>query len=95
VHVGKNLATDVFGRRRVVTNLHDLSEVRSAQAALAESTLHYKSVVDGVNNGVVLQKMPSGRSEGILHHVRLTGTYDFDGAPSSTSTGTSRRGIGP
>jgi len=55
VHVTKNLVTDIFGRRRVVTNLHDLSEVRSAQAALAESTLRYKSVVDGVNNGVVLQ----------------------------------------
>jgi len=55
MHVTKNLVTDVFGRRRVVTNLHDLSEVRSAQAALAESTLRYKSVVDGVNNGVVLQ----------------------------------------
>ena len=55
VHITKNLVTDVFGRRRVVTNLHDLSDVRSAQAALAESTMRYKSVVDGVNNGVVLQ----------------------------------------
>jgi diguanylate cyclase (GGDEF)-like protein/PAS domain S-box-containing protein len=55
MHVSKNLVTDIFGRRRVVTNLHDLSEMRSAQAALAESTLRYKSVVDGVNNGVVLQ----------------------------------------
>lgn len=55
MHITKNLVTDVFGRRRVVTNLHDLSDVRSAQAALAESTMRYKSVVDGVNNGVVLQ----------------------------------------
>jgi cyclic di-GMP phosphodiesterase Gmr len=55
MHVSKNLVTDVFGRRRVVTNFHDLSDVRSVQAALAESTMRYKSVVDGVSNGVVLQ----------------------------------------
>jgi cyclic di-GMP phosphodiesterase Gmr len=55
MNVTKNRVTDVFGRHRVVTNLHDLSAVRSAQAALAESTLRYKSVVDGVHNGVVLQ----------------------------------------
>ena len=55
MHVTKNLVTDVFGRRRVVTNLHDLSDVRSVQAALDESTMRYKSVVDGVSNGVVLQ----------------------------------------
>jgi len=55
VHVTKNLVTDVFGRRRLVTNLHDLSDVRSVQAALDESTMRYKSVVDGVSNGVVLQ----------------------------------------
>lgn len=54
-HVTKNLVTDISGTRRVVTNLHDVSDVRVAQAALAESTQRYKSVIDGVSNGVVLQ----------------------------------------
>jgi diguanylate cyclase (GGDEF)-like protein/PAS domain S-box-containing protein len=54
-HVTKNVVTDISGSRRVVTNLHDVSDVRAAQAALTESTQRYKSVIDGVSNGVVLQ----------------------------------------